>query len=482
MTGTRAQRTLVATATAWAAGAMGLAVAAFSLPIDDFWLSLASARAIQEGARPDRAIDLTWTPMLPDALNPQWGAQLILGAPGSTWGALAINGLLIGAGLLLTAVRTRLTASAAATGAAMFLAVAVVAPHLLARAQSFSIALLPLALLLLERAGRAPWLPLAYGALVAVWANLHGAFVIGQAAAVAWLAGSIWEALRHGGWRATAVPAATALAAAVAPILNPVGLDLLAYAYAQPGLEVVRAISVEWQPSWPWIPVATLFWAYLGLVVAGRILRRGGAEPWQLLLAAFLAVLAIGSIRHIPWFVLAAGPMLARDVDALLQARPRLAASVGSVRPTRAAVQLALAALLMVAVQPVRTALPQNVGRVTPDAPVALAERLAHELAGDSLQPARVLNEQVWGGYLDYRLGDQIETAMDGRLEIRSAETWSRYFSLLQGQDHPAERLAAEGVEWVAVRPERSALIGELRRSGWSVVFEDEGSMLLRAQ
>jgi hypothetical protein len=466
--------------------ALGLAllVTGFSLPIDDFWLSLASARELANGAPIDRAVDLTWMPTLPDALNPQWGAQVLLGVGGSIGGALVVNALLLCGGLALLAWRSRRDASLVATGLAMVLALAVLAPHLLARAQSFSILLAPLALALLERRPVARWLPVAYGVLIAVWANLHGAFVVGQLAAGAALAGALLPGAAEAvGREARALLAATALAALIAPLLNPAGADLLIYAYAQPGLEVVRSISVEWQPSWPWIPVATLFWVLLALWLIGRVLRRRETPASGLLLGLVLGVLAAGSIRHIPWFVIAVTPTVARDIDAVLHRNPRLALALG--QPARWLQGRSLSAILLVGLalvvlfQPVRPRLPDSIGRVTPDAPVALAEQLADELQQGT--SSRVLNEQVWGGYLAYRLGDRIETAMDGRLEIRDRATWSRYFALLHGEEDPAEQLAADGVRWAAVAPTRETLIAKLTAAGWTTRYRSSQSVLLRA-
>ena len=473
---------LVATATAWAALGLGVVLAAFSLPIDDFWLSLASARQIADGADPARAIDLTWLPSLPDAINPQWGAQLLLGAPGSTWGALLINGVLIGAGLIVTTVRTRARAGAATTAIAILLMLGALAPHLLARAQSFSIALVPIALLMLERRPSPRWLPLGYGILLAVWANLHGAFVIGQVAAVCFLVGDLARWRTDKGQAFPVVMGLTAIGAMVGPLLNPAGIGLLGYAYGQPGLDVIRSISVEWQPAWPWIPVATIFWAYLALLVVGRVVRRGGVELGEGLLLLGLGLFAGYSLRQIPWLVLASAPLLASDVDALFAARPRLARAVGRVaRPLadrRARTVLGVGIVLIAILQPLRPALSEPIGRVTLNEPVEVADRLAQVLPAGTR--ARVLNEQVWGGYLSYRLGDRIETAMDGRIEIRDRATWARYFDLMHGEGDPAAELASDGVGWAVLSPERDALLADLADAGWVTELETPDALLLR--
>ncbi len=157
----------------------------------------------------------------------------------------------------------------------------------------------------------------AFAVLVAAWANLHGAFPIAILAAFAWLVGSAVER-RHG----TAVYAATLALALVAPLANPVGLDLVGYALSQPASDLIRSISVEWQPSWPWVPVATPFWVLLGLLVVGRVARLRPVPLNELLLLVLLAGLAVTGIRHIPWFILASAPVIAGDVDAWLVGHP----------------------------------------------------------------------------------------------------------------------------------------------------------------
>ena len=454
---------------------IGFVATAYSLPIDDFWLTLASGARLLGGAPIDRALDFTWTPMLDGALNPQWGAQLIFAAPGSVGGALAINAALIAIGLLTTALRTARRATGGAVAIAMLLVVAAIAPHLLARAQSFSIALMPVALLLLARYRDRPWLPVAYGLVMVVWANTHGAFVIGQIAALAVLVDAMVDRTNR------VVLASTVVVAFVAPLANPSGLGLLGYAYGQPGLELIRQISVEWQPAWPWIPLTWLFWAQAGLFVAFRISRRGGAPLDELLLGAGLLILAATSLRQIPWFCLATAPILAADVSTFAGGRlgERLGSMPGWFNGHKAKTTLLSAAALAVLVQPIRPIAPQAIARVTPDAPVALVDRLAGKLDGS--RGARVLNEQVWGGYLAYALGDRIETAMDGRIEIRDRSTWADYFSLMRGEGNAVEELAANDVEWALLAPDRETLIRHLTDSGWTTVDRDAQGALLSA-
>jgi hypothetical protein len=453
---------------------IGFAGVAASLPIDDFWLSIASGSALLDGAPIDRAVPLTWTPMRDGALNPQWAAQILFAAPGSIGAALALNAALIAIGLLLTAVRATSRAAGSAASGALLLVIAAIVPHLLARAQSFSIALLPAALILLERFATRWWLPLGYGLLMAVWANLHGAFVIGQLAALAYVLGGIFD---RRPWR---IPTATFVVSLIAPLANPVGVELIAYAYAQPGLDLIRQISVEWQPAYPWIPLTWIFWVQAGLLVAFR-LRRGSRPPAaELVLGAALLLLAVSSIRHIPWFCLATATLLASDLAALMRGRTGWGAADGPAwlrAPSLRRILIGLA-LIAIAVQPIRPLLPPAIARVTPDAPVELVDQMSSQLPAGR---TRVLNEQVWGGYIAYRLRDVVQTAMDGRIEVRDRATWQAYFDLMRGEGDPAAELADDSVEWALLAAERETLVERLTVAGWRTVATDAHGVLMRA-
>jgi hypothetical protein len=93
------------------------------------------------------------------------------------------------------------------------------------------------------------------------------------------------------------------------------------------------------------------------------------------------------------------------------------------------------------------------------------------------------LNEQVWGGYLNWELGDRVSTAMDGRIEIRTRETWQRYFDLVAGVGDPAGELRSFGVRFAILFPTRTALIRKLSAAGWaSIVRSDQAVVLHRAE
>ena len=136
---------------------------------------------------------------------------------------------------------------------------------------------------------------------------------------------------------------------------------------------------------------------------------------------------------------------------------------------------LAILGILILAFQLARPSLPPGLARLTPDEPVPQVDVLGERADSGS----RILNEQVWGGYLVHRLG--VLNAMDGRLEIRSQDTWAWYFDVMQGEGDPAAELAANDVAWALIGVDRTELRDALESAGWSVADSDAYAVLLQS-
>jgi hypothetical protein len=80
---------------------------------------------------------------------------------------------------------------------------------------------------------------------------------------------------------------------------------------------------------------------------------------------------------------------------------------------------------------------------------------------------------------LAYRLGERIETAMDGRLEIRDRATWVAYFDLLHAEGDPVASLRQQEVTWAALDPSRAQLVSVLVAAGWEIVGSTPQGTLL---
>jgi hypothetical protein len=183
--------------------------------------------------------------------------------------------------------------------------------------------------------------------LAAVWANIHGSFVLVPAAAMAWMAGG-WIASRDRPGKEDLIPCAAAL---LGTCVNPWGPGL--YTLFAPYLQSLRANLgaadaagslgiIEWKPTWmmlrdPGFPVLAL--AALALLSLACVLLsgRGGLGP-RLALWCLFAGLAWTAVRHVLPFGAVALALLAEPQPAQEGAWWRLGAL--PVRLTEAAVTL----------------------------------------------------------------------------------------------------------------------------------------------
>jgi hypothetical protein len=219
-------------------------------------------------------------------------------------------------------------------GALVFLTLPVTLIVASLRPQVFSLLMLVVTVTLLARA-RFAWLPVVF----LLWANLHGAVVVGGVVVVAVLfTAVVWER-RHA--RALAIAAALA---GLATLLTPLGTGIVGLVFGMSN----EAQIAEWEPAWHAMPAGLVFGAVAVCgVFAVLAIRRCRPFEWsdRVLVAASTAVLplAVRYSRVMPMFVVVALPLLARGWEAWRPARPR--------RDDRNAVHTAvLGALVLVAI------------------------------------------------------------------------------------------------------------------------------------
>jgi len=294
-----------------------------------------------------------------------------------------------------------------------------------------------------------------------LWANLHGAFVVGVGLLVIEVAAAIWRRDRSGAVRYLLVTAASLAAL----LVNPWGVQVLGYAVSFPANPTVTGIVAEWGPATLRQPAGALILVAIGVLVVALV-RAPSPErvPEQLLRMALLAGLALWAMRAGAWFG------LALPVALCALARPAPTRPAGAERgvPVLSGLVLAvLAVVLVMASPPLRPAMPGSLPELRA-APAATATWLAA-----NPQPGRMFNYQPWGSYLEFRLGPRVQVAFDSRVELPSAGSWSDYHAVITGR-WDAERLLDE---WrvghvVASRRGTPALVELLEASGrWRLVF-----------
>jgi hypothetical protein len=351
--------------------------------------------------------------------------------------------------------------------------------HWLARPHLFTYLLFAVALWLLEAdrraAGRRVWW---LAPLAALWTNLHGGFLALLLALGCYLAGAAWGR----DWRAAGRYGLLTLAAAAATLVNPYGWRLHVHIARYLGSGFIRDRVLEFQ-SPRFRGESMLAFELLlvaGLLLVPRLWRRG--ERARALLLIGLAHAALGSVRHVLLYVLAAAPVAARELSELLggSGNPwlRAVAAIGATSAgRRRAVPLwGLASVALAAALAAGGGARWQV-RDFPAEKFPLAALAAAEKNGLG---ARIFTSDQWGDYLIYRYWPRRRVFLDGRSDFYGAALGRQYLDTLTAQ-HGWEQVFARYEFDVAVLPAEWPLATVLKaRPDWQLEYDDGQALVLR--
>jgi hypothetical protein len=260
---------------------------------------------------------------------------------------------------------------------------------------------------------RARWiLPI----LFALWANLHGGWIVGGGLVVVWTSVAFIQR-RDDRVQLLLV----GIASLAATLLNPYGIDL--WFFLAETVRLDRPNIAEWQPIWRAGPVSIAMWLLAATTIVVSVVRRG---PPSLATAIALAGLAVGAARVLrlgPLFVLATVVLLSQtwpDEDDSL-------AHVGSRRWVDAAV-VAIAVMLGLSMHTI----PRCIAIAAPgDGSYGPDVVAAESLKG---REGRLVTSFNWGEYALWHFGPALKVSIDGRRETLYAdETVNAQAAILEG-------------------------------------------------
>lgn len=431
----------------------------------------------------------------------EWGSEVLLAAAHARLGLAGpalLAGLLVGGtlgGLALALRREGVGAWPALLALAGTLLT--VRLHLLARPHLATWALALLLLLLLEqhRRGRVrtrALLPL--GALgAAVWANLHGGFLVAFVLVGLYGGGTAIEAAHAGERRPAALGrlralVALALVALAASALNPYGWGLHGHLVGfllTPALAATR----EFRPLDLTDPAQATAAVWLLALAAVVLLQRRRFGACDGVLAAGLLLLAARSGRHAALAALLLAPLAGRALQGLLEdvargagGAARFASAVlrssqrvdepdaargGAASAALLASALALAHLLGVA-PPVRF----DPARL----PVAALATVQQDLARFE---GPCLNDYAWGGLVAYALYPERLAYVNGFNDHYGAERLAEARALLERRDGWEAILVARDLRWALLPSGGPLSVALAARPEWAVVYADPLATLL---
>lgn len=348
------------------------------------------------------------------------------------------------------------------------------------RPQLFSLVLFSLLLTILidvDRTGDRRRL-LLIAPLMALWANLHGGWIVGLQCFVLWAGCTLLagrqsakrdrEGERMTSWQRITLIAAV-MCAALATSLNPYGFGL--WWFLLDTVRVSRPFIEEWQPVYRLPAWAWLFWLLpAGLALLAAIRSKFRLQPRYGLLVLFLAVTSLLVSRLDAFFTLGVAFLMAEPLA--VNWRHRTADADGETRIQRLRPALGV---VVIAVLPFVALRATRIEMGHPPMP----EREAAEFVQRAGLQGRVLVWFDWGEYVIWHFSPRLRVSIDGRREtVYSDDLIASHMAFYLGDSTALDlptRIAADYI-WV---PKWIPVVAKLRGGGWAPLFEGPQSVIM---
>ena len=359
--------------------------------------------------------------------------------------------------------------------------------HLLARPHIFSWLFGVCTLALLLHGGRKRLLlPL----IIALWANLHGGFVLGLVLQAIFMAGAILDTICKDGfsqWRTALRSQKFALIILLASLaasgLNPFGYHLLIFPFLVTKTAFTTGIG-EWLA--PDMQKEIFFRFYLLMVIFIISLPRLQVDWTNRLLLLFWVNASLAHGRYISMATVFLVPLLAQVGNQLMSQLKlsfrkntktsnnlNLSPYSGIIATAGVFIFLFAASTFHSPFRPFMTAIVSVNNENHPVEAVSF-------LNSTSL-PGKMFNKYGWGGYLIYALAPSQEVFIDGRADMYGEDLFGEYRKVVAIDKDIETILEKHEVNWV-IYPHDTPLVRYLLAGNrWRKIYQDEeASVLLR--
>jgi hypothetical protein len=422
--------------------------------------------------------------MTGQALTPhEWLAQVLLAL---AYRILGLPGVVLLTALIIASTftivfyesQTRSKAPIISLGITI-LAAAASSLHWLARPHIFTFIFLAIWSLLLERVQREKYVPLwAFGLLMLVWANTHGAFIAGFVTWGAYLVGESFEAWKTRQWKGSRLKSwgMIGLTSLVATLLNPAGIHLWGTSIGFVSNHYLVSHTQEYLPpdfhnpgTWPFL-----------LLIAFSIWMLGSKKQplpvtHNLLLTGWM-ILGLYSARNVPLFAIIAAPILSETAANNLASlrwetiEENLQKTDQSMRG-KAWITIGILGAVLLMSTPAMRAYNRFDASVFPVEALNWLEKHPQE--------GRVFNYFPWGGYLLYRQWPEVLVFIDGQTDFYGESLTREYEQVINVTQDWKAIMDKYQIEW-AIIPSTSSLANALTENNWEILYQDETATIFR--
>jgi hypothetical protein len=363
-------------------------------------------------------------------------------------------------------------------GLATLLGVFTVLPTIGVRPRVFTLLLSSVYLALLVRysrdgKGHAVWWLVP---LMALWVNLHGAFLYGFALIGVTIGGVVLDAWASGEkirplWPRLKTLASVLVGSFLVSLVNPYGLRMWTHVIKVLRAPVFQDTVVDWlSPNFhepEMLPLALL----ILLTTAALALSPKRPRPSDLLLFLGTLYATLKANRNLAIFALVAVPLLAEHLQEWLGSFTPRRAFVPNATPSGGAA-LVLGALLLLPLLPLTVKLKTAVYAQPTQEMMGVPVQAVDYVRVQQITGNTFTDPNIWGGYLIWALPSN-PVYIDGR-DVYPEAFLKEFLSIIWGLSDWREPFNRYGVEIAIVKP-KSVLGRELGESKeWQPIYHDE--------
>jgi hypothetical protein len=452
----------------------------------DFWWHLRTGQFIVQAQTIPHTDPFSDTKVGQPWLTHEWLSEVMIYAIFRLGGyglLILIFSVIITGAFLLTYLRSPAESRPYVAGFVLLLGAVSTAPTWGVRPQMLSLLLASLFLFLLDRFQRSGKLKflIPLPLLMLAWVNMHAGYFLGLVLLGVFIIGGLIDMLVAVFFKREQVEPAPTLksilslggtlgACVLTTLVNPNGILILTYPFQTLTSSSMQQFIQEWfSPDFHLLMWQPLAWLILALIGVGMISKKS-ISPVNILLTLGFGYAALISMRNIPFFALAAIPVLAEQVDSLVKIHP---AVYSPGRLFRIMVPILLAGIFLITSLRFIQVVQQQPKTETENFPKTAVDWLqANTSAG------HLFNSYNWGGYLIWRLYPQYRVYIDGRADVYGDAFIFTYMSIYNAQPGWEDKLNNQGIQTVLVETD-APLANALRQSpAWRVSFTDKASTI----
>jgi len=324
--------------------------------------------------------------------------------------------------------------------------------------------------------------------MMALWANLHGGFIVGIAILVIYTAVTAIDDLINGAGlhRGLGLSALT-VAALASTMITPYGRDTWRPVLRALRNPMTRIAVTDWQPlgfaltrQWQAHPAGVIYMSCgIGMLIAFvatfALVPRGGDLP-LVAVAAVLSIAAIIAVRNLPIALIACALPVARHSSLLILRRRERASgetATAVLQPERSAVSpwLAFAVAVMLAIHSGIFSGRLRVDKPYPEGAVAFMQQ--YDLRGN------ILGDFDWGEYLIWHTAPGSKVFIDGRYDtVYPYSVIAQYIDFYFNRNGAQSVLTAYPHDFILIPPASGAFALMQRQPDWKLIYHDADSAL----